>query len=65
MIMFIGLGVLVACFYFLPTIVGAGRGARNIGTILAVNGLLGWSVIGWIVAMLLAAPESESLTDKI
>jgi hypothetical protein len=63
--MIIGLGVLVTCFYFLPSIVGLGRGARNIGTIIAVNGLLGWSVIGWAVAMVLAAPEPESPTDKI
>jgi len=34
--------------YFLPTIIG--RGKSDAGLIFLVNLLLGWTVIGWIVA---------------
>jgi Superinfection immunity protein/zinc-ribbon domain len=43
-----------AAFYFLPTIVAAARNKRNLLGIFLVNFLLGWSVIGWIVALVWA-----------
>ena len=39
-----------AC-YFLPTIIGAARHKSNLVGIFLVNFFLGWSVIGWIVAL--------------
>lgn len=50
-------GIYLAAFavYFVPTIVAlARRGAANTGAIALVNFLLGWSVIGWIVALTMA-----------
>ena len=41
-------------FYFLPTIVGAARHKTNLVGIFLVNFLLGWSIIGWIVALVWA-----------
>lgn len=41
--------VLGLVLYFAPAI--AGRRKRNSGTILALNLLLGWTVIGWIIAL--------------
>jgi uncharacterized membrane protein YqaE (UPF0057 family) len=38
--------------YFLPTIVGHSK--RNAGAIFVLNLLLGWTVIGWIVALIWA-----------
>jgi hypothetical protein len=38
--------------YFLPTIVG--RDKSDAGLIFAVNLLLGWTVVGWIVAFIWA-----------
>ncbi len=35
--------------YFLPTIIG--RNKRNVGAILTLNLLLGWTVVGWVVAL--------------
>lgn len=56
--------VLVALFmaamvagYFVPTIIAGRRKHHNLGAIIAVNLLLGWSLIGWIVALV------WSLTD--
>ena len=50
LLIFIGL-----CFYFLPSMVGTGRKVPDLGTVLVVNLFLGWTVIGWIVALAIAA----------
>ncbi|HEX2296008.1 MAG TPA: superinfection immunity protein [Actinomycetota bacterium] len=52
----IGVGILfLACFYFIPIIVGAIRKVPNIGSIIVVNLFLGWTLIGWVVALAMAA----------
>ncbi len=43
-----------AVLYFLPTIIAVSRNKANVVGILLVNFLLGWSVIGWIVALVWA-----------
>jgi hypothetical protein len=43
--------------YFLPTIVAKVRGAKNFGGIVAVNLLLGWTVIVWLMAFIWAVVE--------
>jgi hypothetical protein len=40
--------------YLLPTIVGAVRKVVNIGSVFAINLLLGWSLVGWVVALAMA-----------
>jgi hypothetical protein len=47
--------LLVVGLYLLPTIVGASRGVRNLGSLVVINVLLGWTFIGWVVAMAMAA----------
>lgn len=44
--------IVAALFYFLPTIIG--RNKADFGGILLVNLLLGWTVIGWIMALIWA-----------
>jgi hypothetical protein len=41
--------------YFLPTIIAAIRSKRDTLAIFLLNLFLGWSVIGWIVALIWAA----------
>ena len=45
--------------YFVPFIVGKTRGVANIDGLFAVNRVLGWSVIGWVVAMVMALRAVE------
>lgn len=45
-------------FYFLPTIVGAARKRDNILAIGLLNLFLGWTLIGWIIALVWAASNS-------
>jgi Superinfection immunity protein/zinc-ribbon domain len=40
--------------YFLPTIIGASRHKTNLVGIFLVNFFLGWSIIGWVIALVWA-----------
>ena len=40
--------------YFLPAIIAAVRHTHNATGILLLNIFLGWTVIGWVVALLMA-----------
>jgi hypothetical protein len=49
----IGVAILIVA-YWLPTILAKRRRVRGLGQVAIVNGLLGWTVIGWIVALVMA-----------
>ena len=38
--------------HFLPTIIAALRGGRSVVGIFLLNLFLGWTVIGWIIALI-------------
>lgn len=40
--------------HFLPTIIAALRRGRNVVGIFLLNLLLGWTVIGWVIALVWA-----------
>jgi hypothetical protein len=42
--------IIVLGVYFLPTIIAAVKKKKNSGAIAALNLLLGWTLIGWVVA---------------
>lgn len=51
-ILFIPMVVLVAfILYILPWNIASSRGHRNSGAIAALNILLGWTGIGWVLAL--------------
>jgi hypothetical protein len=41
--------------YFLPTIIAFARNKRDTTAILLLNVFLGWTMIGWVVALVWAA----------
>jgi len=47
-------GLFGIALYVLPTIIAVARGKRNILGIVLVNILLGWTFVGWIVALVWA-----------
>ena len=51
---FFGLGTVM---YFLPTIIAFARHKRDTMAIFLLNFFLGWSVIGWIIALVWAARQ--------
>jgi hypothetical protein len=50
----IGIIMLIG-LYFLPTIIAGFRKKTNFTSILLLNFFLGWSLIGWVVAIVWAA----------
>jgi hypothetical protein len=41
-------------FYFLPAIIAFARGKHDAGSILVLNFFLGWTAIGWVIALVWA-----------
>lgn len=55
-LLFVLLGV---CLYFLPALVAQRNGHKNQGPILVVNLFLGWTLLGWVVALAWAVAAQE------
>ena len=50
--------ILILILYFVPWLIALMRDHNNIGSILVVNLFLGWTVIGWIVALAWACSDN-------
>ncbi len=46
--------------YFIPSFIAFSRKKTNAGAIFALNLFLGWSLIGWVVALVWALSNKES-----
>ena len=46
--------ILLALIYFIPWMVAVGNKKRDRGAIVALNLFLGWTVIGWVIALVWA-----------
>jgi hypothetical protein len=53
---FIVLSLIALFLYFLPTIVANSR-KRQVGSIFVLNLFLGWTLLGWVVALVWAMSE--------
>lgn len=51
--------VLLALLHFLPTVIALARGHHNAFAIFLTNLLLGWTVIGWFVALIWSTTANE------
>jgi ABC-type sugar transport system permease subunit len=49
----------LSLFYFLPFAIAFNRRRANTGAIFALNLFLGWSLIGWVVALVWALKEEN------
>jgi len=47
-------GLMALSLYFAPSIVAVLRKKTNLAAIIVLNALLGWSLIGWVIAMIWA-----------
>ncbi|MEN9945340.1 MAG: hypothetical protein RLY18_1298 [Pseudomonadota bacterium] len=52
---------LLSLFYFLPVAIAFYRKRTNTGAIFALNLFLGWSFIGWVIALVWALKDEEIL----
>ena len=51
----------VTAGYMLPWAIAAVRGNRNTWSVFWVNLLLGWTVLGWVVALVMSIREHRVL----
>lgn len=54
-----GAMILIVALYFLPLFVAINRKVRNVGSIAVINVFLGWTFVGWVVALAMAARSVE------
>ena len=57
LLFFLLFGVIGFAMYFIPTIVGFVRRVPNRGSLFVINFFLGWTLIGWIVALAMAVRD--------
>ena len=52
--------IFILAVYFIPTIIAMVRKVPNTGSVAIINIFLGWTFIGWVVAMSMAARTAPS-----
>jgi hypothetical protein len=52
------LTILLVALYFAPTIVALSRKVTNRGSVAVINVFLGWTMVGWVVALAMASRTS-------
>jgi hypothetical protein len=55
--------LVVLALYFLPSVVAAARRVTHQGSVVVLNLFLGWTFIGWVVALAMACRTSRALRD--
>jgi hypothetical protein len=59
------LWLVLAVGYIVPSIVASVRSHHNLGAIIAVNVLLGWTFIGWVVALVWALADPAPAVAQV
>jgi hypothetical protein len=55
-------GLLLAlALYFVPSIVAVARKVTHQGSVIVINLFLGWTFIGWVVALAMACRTSRAI----
>jgi hypothetical protein len=57
--------IIVIVVYLIPTLVALYRHHKSTGGIAIVNILLGWTVIGWIIALAWAGSDAGHLREIV
>ena len=56
---------LVVVVYLLPSIVAVIRSHRNVASIVVLNVLLGWTLVGWCISMVWAVSAKPEVDVRI
>ena len=57
-----GIVAIALAIYFVPSVIASMRHAKHSDGIVALNFFLGWTVLGWIAAMIWAVAEKDANT---
>lgn len=49
----------IVIIYFIPAVIAFARSVRNAGSVLVINLFLGWTLVGWIVALAMAVRTKD------
>ena len=60
-LLFAVLITILSIFYFLPFAIAFYKKRINTGAIFALNLFLGWSLIGWVIALVWALKDERTL----
>lgn len=55
----LGLLIVIILVYFLPAFIATMRHHHNSGAVFVLNLLLGWTVLGWIIALVWSCTASK------
>jgi len=62
-----GAGIVAVGFilgaYIMPSVIAYARGVPNVASIAVVNVFLGWTFVGWVVALAMAARSMPKPTS--
>ena len=61
--MFVAVAAVSIGVYFLPTIIAAYRDIPSVGPVVVVNLFLGWTLLGWVVALAMSVAGRIRRTD--
>jgi chromate transport protein ChrA len=57
-------GFILLPIYIMPTLIAAGRRHRHTAAVVALNILLGWTVLGWVAALVWALMDTRQEVVK-
>jgi ABC-type transport system involved in cytochrome c biogenesis permease component len=57
--------IIILLVYFMPTVIALLSKKKNTLAILTLNLLLGWTILGWIVALVWAVTKDSNTTIVI
>jgi TRAP-type C4-dicarboxylate transport system permease large subunit len=55
--------LVVLVLYFLPSVVAVARKITHQGSVVVVNVFLGWTFVGWVVALAMACRTNRVVRD--
>lgn len=55
--------LIVLVLYFLPSTVAIARKVTHQGSVVVINLFLGWTFIGWVIALAMACRTRRALRD--
>jgi Ca2+/Na+ antiporter len=55
--------LVVLALYFLPSIVAIARKITHQGSVVVINVFLGWTFVGWVVALAMACRTNRAARD--
>lgn len=64
-LLFVVLGILALGVYLIPSVIAIMRKVPNVGSVVIINVLLGWILIGWVVALAMAFRSRATPTQVV